>query len=248
LDASIAEDWYRRSFGSLYPVIYAHRSVEAARPEAVFAAHHLGLRQDQRVLDLCCGAGRHIVHLRQHTPRVVGLDYSQDLLARAKDLLEGQGALVRGDMRALPFGPVFDAVTSFFTSFGYFQTRADNLAVVREVARVLKPRGRFFIDYLNPAHVAATLVPETVRDHDGYRITERRWIDAARRRVNKTTLAERNGKTVGQWGESVQLYDEGEFRALLREGGLQIDRLFGDYDEAPLADDRPRMMAAGHKA
>ena len=248
----------------MYPVLYAHRSVEAAAPEAAFAAQRLGLRPGDRVLDLCCGNGRHMVHLLRHTPRVVGLDYSPDLLALASEqlgdgaglvlgdgagLVLGDGAgLVRGDMRALPFGAVFDAVTNFFTSFGYFAAPEDNLAVVREVARVLRPTGRFFIDYLNPAHVAATLVPETVREHEGYVITERRWIDAERRRVNKTTAASRDGRMVGRWGESVRLYEEAEFRALLCEGGLEIERLFGDYDGAPPGEDRPRMIAVGHRA
>jgi len=247
-DTSIGDDWYQRSFGAVYPVLYAHRSVEAAAPEAAFAAERLGLQSGDRVLDLCCGNGRHMVHLLRHTPRVVGLDYSLDLLSLASEQLGDGAGLVRGDMRALPFGMVFDAVTNFFTSFGYFGAPEENLAVVREVARVLKPMGRFFIDYLNPAHVAATLVPETVREHEGYQITERRWIDGERRRVNKATVVSRDGRMVGRWGESVRLYEEAEFRALLREGGLEIERLFGDYDGAPPSDDRPRLIAVGHRA
>ena len=115
-DTNIAEDWHQRSFGALYPVLYAHRNVEAAAPEAAFAAQRLGLRPDDRVLDLCCGNGRHMVHLLRHTPRVVGLDYSPDLLALASEQLGNSAGLVRGDMRAVPFGAVFDAVTNFFTS------------------------------------------------------------------------------------------------------------------------------------
>ena len=49
---------------------------------------------------------------------MTGLDYSRELLAAARDALGPEAALVRGDMRALPFDGVFDAVTGFFTSFG----------------------------------------------------------------------------------------------------------------------------------
>lgn len=116
--SSIDEHWYKRSFVAQYGVVYAHRSVEAAVREAAFAVSQLVIDGSERVLDLCCGNGRHMGHLLRRTPHVTGLDYSRELLAAARDTLGPEAALVRGDMRALPFDGVFDAVTSFFTSFG----------------------------------------------------------------------------------------------------------------------------------
>ncbi len=243
----IAETWYQSSFDALYPVVYAHRSLEAAAPEAAFAAEQLDIGADDAVLDLCCGNGRHMVHMRRHAARIAGLDYSADLLCLARGHLGPDGTLVRADMRSIPFGTVFNAVVSFFTSFGYFPTREENLGVVREVARVLKPQGRFFIDYLNAACVERTLVPESAREYNEYTIRERRWIDTERRRVNKITAVQRGGQRLGEWGESVQLYTEAEFRGLIGDAGLRVDRVFGDYDGGPLGADRPRMIVVGHK-
>jgi SAM-dependent methyltransferase len=244
----IPEDWYSRSFRSLYPVIYAHRTVEAAEREAAFAAGQLALGGADQVLDLCCGNGRHMAHLLRRVRRVTGLDYSRDLLVLARETLGDHAGLVRADMRAIPFAvEVFEAVVNFFTSFGYFIAAEENARVVHEVARVLKPGGRFFIDYLNAAHVEQTLVPESFREYKEYGIQERRWIDGVRRRVNKIITVRRGGSALGSWGESVQLYEEGEFRALLSCGGLRVDRAFGDYDGTPPASSRPRMIVVGHK-
>jgi SAM-dependent methyltransferase len=243
----IPEDWYSQSFGALYPVIYAHRTIEAAGPEADFAARCLDLRDGQRVLDIGCGNGRHLFHLLRQTPHVVGLDYSPDLLAVARDLLGPGACLIRGDMRRLPLVPAFDAVTSFFTSFGYFKTTSEDLAVLHEIARVLLPKGRFFIDYVNPAYVKNTLVPRSDREYKGYAIRERRWIDQARRRVNKITEASLGGEAAGTWFESVRLYDVLELRELLEQAGIEAGDTYGDYTGSPLADRLPRMIVVGEK-
>ncbi|MCX5772926.1 MAG: class I SAM-dependent methyltransferase [Candidatus Hydrogenedentes bacterium] len=243
----IPEDWYSQSFGALYPVIYAHRTVEAAGPEAEFAAQCLDLRGGQRVLDIGCGNGRHILHLLRKTPRVAGLDYSPDLLAMARSLVGGGAWLIRGDMRRLPLLPAFNAVTNFFTSFGYFKTTAEDLAVLHEMARVLLPKGRFFIDHVNPAYVKNTLVPQSDREYKGYAIRERRWIDQARRRVNKIIEASLGGEAAGTWFESVRLYGEAELRELINQAGLQVRSVYGDYDGARMSDRRPRMIVVGEK-
>lgn len=246
-DTSIADDWYHKSFGALYPVIYAHRTVEAAEPEVVFAAQQLDLRKTDRVLDLCCGNGRHMVHLIQLAGHVVGLDYSPDLLALAREAVGSGARLVRADMREAPFDAAFDVVVNFFTSFGYFPSNDENLGAVREVARVLKRGGRFLVDYLNPPFVEKMLVPESLREYKEYTISEKRWIDRKRRRVNKSIMVSKNGKPVAQYAESVRLYTQAELLELMARGGLEAACVFGDYGGAAFGEEQPRMIVVGHK-
>lgn len=250
--AGVAPDWYERAFDALYPIVYAHRSLEAAASEAAFVAERVGLTDRHDVLDLCCGAGRHMVHLLECARTVTGLDYSGDMLAAARVAVgRSQGSrawLVRADMRAIPFCSAFDLVVNFFTSFGYFFAEEDNRSVVRGVAAALRPSGRFFIDHVNPPHVEQTLEPHTVREEAGYEIIEERWIDRASRRVNKSTLVRRRGRVVGRFHESVRLYEPEEFATLLRAGGLVVDEMLGDYSGQALDANGPRMIVIGHKA
>lgn len=243
----IDPEWYEHAFGDLYNVIYAHRTVEAAKPEAMFAARALDLKPTSRLLDLCCGSGRHLVHLASVTPRVVGLDYSLELLDQARRLLDGRARVVRADMRKIPFRGAFDAVTNFFTSFGYFIDDEENLAVAKELESALVSGGCFFIDYVNAVRLQSTLQAETDRCVGDCHIRERRWIDEAARRVNKLTRLERNGRTIREFSESVRLYTAAELRALLDAAGLQIDTLYGSYEGDPFHLDSPRMIVVGSK-
>lgn len=98
-------------------------------------------------LDVCCGTGAAMRALRPLCrERVVGLDFSEGMLAEARRRLEdAPGAanveLVRGDALALPFESEFDVVTSV-GAFGHIE-RDDEDRFVAGIARALRPGGRF---------------------------------------------------------------------------------------------------------
>lgn len=242
----VPENWYADAFGALYPIIYAHRSVASAAGEAAFAAAETQLSPHDILLDLCCGNGRHLAHLTTRVRRAVGVDYSPGLLRLARGNAPG-ALLLRGDMRSLPFVESIDVIVNFFTSFGYFLEDTENCAVLCAMRRALRPQGRYFLDYLNPAHVETGLEPHTTREVGKYRIEEDRWIDADARRVNKITQVWLDDERVAQTTESVRLYSLNEIRAMLLGADLEIDRVFGDYDGAPFSNDRPRMIITGHR-
>jgi len=97
-------------------------------------------------LDLCCGTGAGTDVLRRVCRRsVTGVDFSAGMLAVGRDRVRTDAAprvaWVRGDARALPFGPVFDLVVSF-GAFGHFLP--DELPdLFAQVHAVLRPGGTF---------------------------------------------------------------------------------------------------------
>jgi ubiquinone/menaquinone biosynthesis C-methylase UbiE len=107
-------------------------------------------------LDICCGTGVGLEMLRPICrERVVGLDFSRGMLeVCGQHLAKAPGTarveLVRGDALAMPFGAEFD-VAVCFGAFGHILPR-DEPRFVSEIARVLKPGGRFvfFTSYLPP--------------------------------------------------------------------------------------------------
>ena len=121
------EPWYEAAFRDDYRLVYAHRDLDAARGEA---RHLLRAGVSGRVLDLCCGFGRHSLALAEQGLDVFGLDLSMDLLRAAADLPDPArhlgGRLVRGDVSGLPFADAaFDSVVVLFSSFGYFGDDGD---------------------------------------------------------------------------------------------------------------------------
>jgi demethylmenaquinone methyltransferase/2-methoxy-6-polyprenyl-1,4-benzoquinol methylase len=93
------------------------------------------------VLDACCGTGDLAVAAEQRGGRVVGLDFSDPMLERARRK-SGTIEWVQGDALALPFGDgAFDAAT-----VGFGVRNLDDLeAGLRELRRVLRPGGKLAV-------------------------------------------------------------------------------------------------------
>ena len=130
----IDSTWYRQHFNEDYRTLYAARDDAEAEAQVGFALQQLEIQAEDRVLDLCCGHGRHLEALAKRNIRATGVDLSLPLLKEA--LARGSGPLLRADMRKLPFAggaEGFSVLLNFFTSFGYFQEEKDNLAVIEEI-------------------------------------------------------------------------------------------------------------------
>lgn len=242
-------EWYELSFGEDYLLVYKHRDAQGAKHEVRQMISWLGLPPGAKVLDLCCGMGRHSMALAEAGYEVTGVDLSEVLLREAKrNDPEGQVTWHKADMRELPLTGGFDAVVNLFTSFGYFKRDEEQVKVLREVARMLKPEGRFIIDFLNPAYTAAQLVPYSERVDDGQLIAERRRIEDGYVMKNITITAAGGAETGGQSGEPrhylerIKLYSLMDFTAMLEAAGLLPEKVHGDYDEEAYHPETSRRM------
>lgn len=240
-------DWYAQSFGKDYLIVYKHRDFSGALREVRAMADWLGLPAGARVLDLCCGMGRHALALAELGYQVTGVDLSATLLEEAKRH-DSAGAVtwLRGDMRDVPLEGPFDAVVNLFTSFGYFARDEENGAVLQEMDRLLRPGGRFLLDFLNPGHVRRHLVPHSVRTVEEDTIEETRVIRDGR--VEKTIVIRSEAGGERQYKESVRLYEKEDFTRLLQPTDLAVERVFGDYDGSDYeAETSKRLILLGRK-
>lgn len=244
--AEEARPWYREWFGETYLRLYPHRDrEEAARGVALFL-ELAELPPGSRVLDLACGAGRHLAPLREAGLRAVGLDLSGPLLDRARS--RWTGLLTRGDMRELPFRDgAFDGAVQFFTSFGYFRRREEDLRVLSEVRRVLRPGGAFLLDFLNAERVRRDLVPEDVREVGGRTVRQRRRIEGDKV-VKEIRIEDPEGGGQETFRERVRLYEPDELAAMLEGAGLRVRARRGGYGGEPFDADAPRLLLAGEAA
>lgn len=236
--------WYRKWFGEEYLSLYPHRDHAEARRAVALLMDRLGLSSRARVLDLACGPGRHLRALANRGLDAVGLDLSRPMLDRARVRAPG-APLVRGDMRALPFErESFDAVTSFFTSFGYFDSEEQDQRALREVRRVLRPNGKVLLDFLNSEAVATGLTPRDEREVDGRRVVqERRLVDGGRvveKRIRLEPGPE--GEPGREFLERVRLYSPEQLEGLMRAASLAPEERMGSYAGTPFTSDSPRVI------
>lgn len=153
LEQKLQPDWWRSIFNRLYLKTDADviDDQSITRTELDVFTQILNLKPENAILDLCCGQGRHSLELaRRGFKNVTGLDRSHYLIQKARAQARKEGLSVtfkEGDARKLPFPPdSFDVVMILGNSFGYFETIQDDLRVLREVFRVLKPWGRVLLD------------------------------------------------------------------------------------------------------
>ncbi len=173
LEEHIRPDWWRSIFNPIYLKTDADvvDDQSITRSEVDFFSKILRTSPEDKILDLCCGQGRHSLELaRREFQNVEGLDRSHYLIQKAKSQAKKEALNVRfreSDARKLPYPPdAFDVVMILGNSFGYFETIQDDLRVLREVFRVLKPWGRLLIDVADG---------EYLREHFQPRSWE--WID-----------------------------------------------------------------------
>lgn len=110
-------------------------------------------RPGQRALDLCCGTGDVTFALARRGTEVVGLDFSEPMLAvanrrteiesrKCRDTASLPVRFLRGDAQQIPFPDAsFDIVT---ISYG-LRNLADLERGLREMARVARPGGRLLV-------------------------------------------------------------------------------------------------------
>lgn len=242
-------EWFRDAFDARYLEVYPWRDEIAAEREVCSAIDWLRAIPGHRFLDLCCGAGRHSLWLKKAGLDLVSLDLSDDLLAEARRNLGADALLVRSDVRALPFAAEsFDHVAMFFTSFGYLATDDENLAVLEEVARVVRTDGGFLLDLPDRKSLITGLVPSSHRSQGDLRIEETRSISKDGKRVEKQVLLIR-GEEEHTYTESVRLYEIEELESMLLSSGWDSSRVYGNWAGDPyLAGQSERMILVARRA
>jgi ubiquinone/menaquinone biosynthesis C-methylase UbiE len=190
----------------------------------------LELEPGMEVLDLACGHGRIANRLAARGARVTGIDATPRFLDRARGDAVARGVeveYVEGDMRDLPWSDRFDRVISWFTAFGYFEDD-ENRLVLREVHRVLRPRGRLLIENNNLAGLLPLWQPSIVVERDGDFLIDRSTFDPTTGRATTERVVVRDGR-VRRFSFSVRMFVAVELRDWLLAAGFRaVDFYDGD--------------------
>ena len=228
-------DWTKKFFGEDYARAYPRDDLTESQVKGAMELLGIARPPPLRVLDLACGYGRHTLSLHKQGFHAFGLDNAWNLLERAGRDTQSAGLGIAppftcADMRVLPYASeAFDAVVSLFTSFGYFDDEADDQAVLKEIARVLKPGGRFFLDILNKEWLMAHFDERFWEEGEGAKLLNEMVFDYERGRLNtKRTIIPDEGER-SELYSSIRLYTLAEMTRMLRTAGLTHRKAYGDY-------------------
>ncbi len=168
LEEYVPQDWWSRIFNSLYLKTDADvvEDQKITKQEVDLFTSVLQLSKEDRILDLCCGQGRHSLELaRRGFKHLYGLDRSRYLIQKAKYRARKENLCIKfkeGDARKLSYPTDnFDVVMILGNSFGYFESIHDDLRVLEEVRRVLKPWGKLLIDVADGNYLRENFQPRS---------------------------------------------------------------------------------------
>ncbi len=221
---------YERS-AAVYDAIHRGMGKDYAAEAATVAALVLercpGAR---RLLDVACGTGTHLQHLRHRFAVVEGLERSEHMASIARVKLPGV-TVHEGDMRGFALGHRFDAVTCMFSSIGYAGTVEGLGRSVAAMAAHLDTGGVVVVD--------AWLTPDQWHDgHLGAQALDEPGLAIARvdtsHRIGRTsvldfhyTVATTAGVDRFSERHELTMFTTAEYEAAFSAAGFTVERVPG---------------------
>lgn len=153
LERHLPADWWRSLFNSVYLKtdgdVVENAAATNSEVEAIIAA--TGVQPNDRLLDVCCGQGRHSLEFaRRGFRHVTGVDRSRYLIRLARRRAKREGlsiAFHEGDARKFRIKDAnFHWAMVLGNSFGYFDREEDDRSVLRAIRRALGAGGGLVLD------------------------------------------------------------------------------------------------------
>ncbi len=236
LEAHVSSDWWRRIFNAIY--LKTDSDVvddqNITKREVDLFSEILKLSPEDRILDLCCGQGRHSLELaKRDFQNVDGLDRSHYLIQKAKSIAKKEGLNVKfreGDARKLPYpSDTFDDVMILGNSFGYFETIENDMRVLKEVFRVLKPWGLLLLDVSDGKYLRENFQPRSWEWIDkNHFVCRERSLSLDKQRLISREIVNHveKGVIVDQF-YAERLYNRESLTELLKEAGFSDITIHG---------------------
>ena len=243
--------WYEEAeFWDLFGGTMFHAEAWASAAEQVDQIEILlGLEPPLRVLDLCCGPGRHSLALARRGYRVLGVDRTEQFLEEARRRADEEGLdidLAHSDMREFVEPGGFDVAINMLTSFGYFEDPDEDRKVLSNLFASLVPGGRMLLDTMGKEIIARIFEHKQWRERDGdFYLYERRVVDDwswIENRWIRIDIDERHEYAVGH-----RLFSGLELKRLFGEAGFTDVRAYGGLGGEPYDQEAGRLVVVGTK-
>jgi D-alanine-D-alanine ligase len=229
LERHLPSEWWRTLFNSLYletdgDVVENDRNTEQ---EVDLLIRSAGIERNDRILDLCCGQGRHSLELaRRGFPHVTGLDRSRYLIrlarkrARQRNL---QLSFHEGDARRFRLGDgEFHCVCVLGNSFGYFDRPEDDLAVLEAVKRALASGGVLVMDLMDGDWMRSHFEPRSWEwvDQNHFVCRERGLAEDGDRLISREVVVHAERGVIADQFYAERLYSKERMEALMQRAGF----------------------------
>jgi D-alanine-D-alanine ligase len=158
LSTHLKPDWWSNIFNENYlktdgDVVENNTITKQEINSMISIMESLGINKNSKILDVCCGQGRHLIELYKNGYKnLIGVDYSNYLLNVAKQR-NNDIKFIQADARNIPLNETFDFIQMMGNSYGYFTNIHDNVKVLNEIYRLMHNNSIFILDITNGTHM-----------------------------------------------------------------------------------------------
>ena len=220
-------NWFENWFDSpYYHILYKNRDYKEADFFIQNLTNYLKPNSEDKILDLACGAGRHSIFLNSLGYKVTGVDLSSNSIDTALESKNENLYFDVHDMREVYKENEFNFVFNLFTSFGYFDSNAENIKMLQSVEKTLKPNGIFVLDFFNANDVIENLVEEETKEVEGVKFKLKRELREGK--IIKHIEFETKNQNF-YYSEIVQAIKLEDFEELFSHTNMKIITTFGNH-------------------
>jgi SAM-dependent methyltransferase len=239
-------EWFRTWFDSpYYHILYGNRNEDEARFFIENLLRHFSFPRQAKILDACCGRGRHAIYLNSKGFDVTGIDLSESNIAHDRKCECDTLHFFIHDIRNTFRENYFDCVLNLFSSFGYFESEAENQEAISSLGKSLKRGGLLVIDFMNAESAKKNLVGEELEEINGIVFRIIRSYD--RNFILKKIDIRDNGQSYS-FMEKVMTLTKADYEKYFSNAGLKLKTVFGSYNLEPfIAGTSPRLILVAEK-
>ena len=192
------------------------------------------------ILDMTCGTGSQVFYLNERGYQIVGSDFSQALLAQARERATDQNLdidFIDGDMRDLHVGQ-FDAVITMFNAIGHVD-KDDFAKTICNIHKNLKDCGIYIFDIFNLNAITDEIIDsfdmdiQTVKDNVKIRNRQNSELDKQNRLLTSHDeyIITKHGcePEVYTNSFSLQIYTADELKLILEQNGFELVHQYDLY-------------------
>ncbi len=215
----------------MYPHMFSEERLKTSETEVEKIFEMLNF-QGGHVLDLCCGPGRHTVVMAKKGCQVTAVDTTEFLLQKGQENAAEEGVdaeWVQEDMRYFVRPEAFDLVVNMLTSLGYFDDKQDDILVLENIYRSLKPGCACVFDMMGKEVLARNFHP-TVSDRmpNGNILIQRREIIEEWSRLHNERILIRPNGEASSFTFNQTIYSGQEIKDRLLRVGFAKVKLYGN--------------------
>jgi ubiquinone/menaquinone biosynthesis C-methylase UbiE len=216
---------------NLSPFLFNKGRLKNAKEEVDMLLGLLNIEMNGKILDMCCGTGRHSIELAKKGYEVTGVDFTNYYIETGKTKSEENGLEIEfivDDMREFVREDYFHGAINCFTSFGFFENIDEDLQSLKNIHNSLKPGGKLLMEMMGKE-----ILPTIYQDKRWYEEENVLYLEDTQiidnwKFIDMNWIIINNNKRY-DYSIKMRLYSAAELENILKMAGFKNIDFFGNF-------------------